>query len=69
MFTNPLKSEGIEPIYHCDKCGDGIYEGAEYIVLSGNRKICKHCIDRMNVSAVLKTVGIEFEKAVKERGN
>ena len=34
-----------KPVYTCDICEEGIYEGEKYLDL-GNQKVCERCIDR-----------------------
>lgn len=32
-----------EPVYDCDGCGSGIYNGDEYVEIDGNR-YCEKCV-------------------------
>lgn len=44
-----------KPVYYCDSCGEGIFDGDEYVEFFDNR-ICKACMDknRKYASALLE---------------
>ena len=50
------------PLAICTECGEGIYEGEEYLDgLKG--PICKDCMEDMNYSEILEAVGEKMKVA------
>lgn len=54
-----------EPIYVCDRCGYGIFEGEKFFD-SPDGYICEDCIKEMTVADFMELTGNEFRTAEKE---
>ena len=50
------------PVYKCDECGEGIFEGDEFYDGPDGR-VCKDCLDNMSVMEFMKLIGEELRKA------
>lgn len=51
-----------KPVYKCEKCGCGIYDGEQYFD-SPEGYICKDCMDDMTVSEVIEIMGKSLKTA------
>ena len=51
-----------EPVYVCDECREGIFDGGKYLHL-GNRRICWDCIDVMDKEDILDLFGVDADYA------
>lgn len=54
-----------DPIYECDKCGCGIFQGEKFFD-GPDGYICKKCIDEMTAEEILEMIGENFRTAEKE---
>ena len=46
----------------CSECGSPIYEDEKFLD-TGRRKICKECLDDMDIETVLAEIGVDLEVA------
>lgn len=53
------------PIYTCDKCGYGIFDGDKFFD-SPEGYICNDCLEDMTTQELLKLCEIELKTAEKE---
>lgn len=59
-----------EPVYLCDECGDGIYDGEPYYSID-DKHYCEGCIDTFRYTAYApepyEPDPMDIWKAIKER--
>lgn len=49
-------------IYFCNKCGDGIYKGDDY--LEAGEIVCSNCVNDMMIPELIEFLGYEIKEAV-----
>lgn len=54
-----------KPIYVCDECGYGIFEGDKFFD-SPDGYICKDCLENMTTNELLELLDVELRTAEKE---
>lgn len=51
-----------EPLYRCNVCDEGIYEGDKYFAV-GEKEICVECMQFMSAEELLELFGESFKTA------
>jgi len=60
MWINPNRTPKV--CFTCDRCGEDVLEGDEYIDVDNNI-VCEFCIEDMTAKEVVELFGFQFEEA------